>query len=114
MRRDPVELGLEAVVVEVARVQVRAPAHRVLGHQCRLVDFLVGGAEELGRLRVEVDAIAATSRARDGQPDQLLVLVRDGGLGELELLEARSLCLDHGVRDLREELGHEPKRLSDV
>src|SRR3954467_9720941 len=60
---------------------------------------------------VEVAAVAAARRARHGEPDQLLVLVRDRGLvRKCEALEARPLGRDQVVRNLLEELGHQPER----
>ena len=40
-----VELGRERVVVELERIEVRAPAHRVLGDQRGFVDLVLGRAE---------------------------------------------------------------------
>ena len=79
VRRDLVELH-ELVVVELERIQIRAPTHRVLRDHRGLRDLVLAGAKQLRRLRVEVAAVAAARRTRNGDPDQLLVLVRDRGL----------------------------------
>src|SRR6185295_5234406 len=89
--------------------------HRVLGDQRGLGDLVFACAEQPCGLRVEVAAVPTAGGAGDGEADQLLVFVRDGGLvGQLQALEARPLRGHQVVRYAPEELRDEAEGGLDV
>lgn len=112
--RDLIAFLLEVVVVRLNGIQVGAPPHGGLGHQGGLVDLFLGCSEEASGFGVEMGAVPAARGSGDAQTDQLLVLVRDCGLSELEILEARPLALDQMVRNGLHERGHRSKHLRDL
>src|SRR3954451_25183283 len=106
--------GREIGVIFADTVEIRTPAEAGLGVVRRLLDFLVRGTEELGRLGVEEGAVPALGLRVQSDSHQLLVLVGDQRLAEFYPLEDLPLGLQESVRDAGEEVRDKTQSLLDV
>src|SRR3954452_22309354 len=108
------QFGREIVVIFADSVEIRTPAEAGLGVVRRLLDFLVRGTEELGRLGVEEGAVPALGLRVQSDSHQLLVLVGDQRLAEFYPLEDLPLGLQESVRDAGEEVRDKAQSFLDV
>src|SRR5262245_44015947 len=111
---DVTRLLAEAFVVDLLRVDERAAHHRDRTHHARLGDLLVGRAEQALGLRVEERAVAAACGARERDPDELFVLVRNLRLFQPEVARRAPEALEASLGHLLYPLRDEAERLLDL
>src|SRR3954451_9243791 len=103
---DLAQLDGKLVIVFTHAIEVHTPAYRHLGVVDRLLDLLISGSKQLGRLRVEEGAVAALSLGVDRHSHKLLVLVGSEGFAQLHLLEELPLGIKKSVRNPAKEAGN--------